>query len=297
MSAVGFRVRDGDDASCLNLNRVVAPRILGVTASALRGAFAFTAAAGGLAPASWDLLDAVLPDGGIPAIADDTVITWSLGKKLGDALVYVDEAGREVRLVLAAALESSVFQGSVLISDAAFRRAFPSVAGRRLFLVEAPREAAGPLAAALADRLVDSGVSVRRTGERLAELYSVENAYLSIFLALGGLGVLLGTLGLGAAVLRNLSESRGDLAILAAVGYPRRQVMVVVLSEHLLVATAGIGAGSAAALVAVWPTATAGGGASVSLLFAAVSAAALLAIGAAARLAARGDSLRALRDE
>ena len=46
----------------------------------------------------------------------------------------------------------------------------------------------------------------------------------SIFQLLGGLGLLLGSVGLGVVVLRNVLERRGELAILRAVGFRRRSL-------------------------------------------------------------------------
>ena len=52
----------------------------------------------------------------------------------------------------------------------------------------------------------------RSTGARLAAFQEVQNTYLSIFQLLGGLGLLLGTVGLGMVVLRNALERRSELA-------------------------------------------------------------------------------------
>ena len=43
---VQFRKVEGDDASCLNLNRIVQPAILGVNPAELEGRFSFTGKAG-----------------------------------------------------------------------------------------------------------------------------------------------------------------------------------------------------------------------------------------------------------
>ena len=59
LQVVQFRVRDGDDASCLNLNRAQQPRLMGVQADALeqRDAFQFTATVKpGQKERGWDLL-------------------------------------------------------------------------------------------------------------------------------------------------------------------------------------------------------------------------------------------------
>jgi putative ABC transport system permease protein len=59
VSFVPFRVREGDDASCLNLNRAQQPRLLGVDPELLarREAFAFAGWASGVSPTNgWNVL-------------------------------------------------------------------------------------------------------------------------------------------------------------------------------------------------------------------------------------------------
>ena len=63
------------------------------------------------------------------------------------------------------------------------------------------------------------GGDATSTAERLARFHRVENTYLSTFQTLGGLGLLLGTVGLATVLLRNVLERRRELALLAAVGY------------------------------------------------------------------------------
>ncbi len=70
--------------------------------------------------------------------------------------------------------------------------------------------------------LSDFGFDVVPTAERLANFHRVENTYLSTFQMLGGLGLLLGTLGMAAVLLRNVLERRRELALLRAVGYNSR---------------------------------------------------------------------------
>ena len=61
---------------------------------------------------------------------------------------------------------------------------------------------------------------------RLAAFNAVQNTYLSTFQVLGGLGLLLGSVGLGVVVLRNVLERRGELALLLAVGSPAEGAQV-----------------------------------------------------------------------
>ena len=76
-NAVQFRKVEGDDASCLNLNRTTQPAILGVDPEALQERFSFAAKMNELGDEdSWQALNKTFDDGTIPAIADQTVIQW-----------------------------------------------------------------------------------------------------------------------------------------------------------------------------------------------------------------------------
>ena len=81
----------------------------------------------------------------------------------------------------------------------------------------------------------------------------MENTYLGTFQTLGGLGLLLGTLGLSVVLLRNLLERRGELATMQAIGFWRQALAWLVVAENGLVLTAGVAVGAASALVAVSP--------------------------------------------
>ncbi len=75
-----------------------------------------------------------------------------------------------------------------------------------------------------------------------------------MFLVLGGMGLLLGTAGMGVLVLRNVMERRGELTLLRAVGYSRGQTGSVVMSEHLFLVAAGVVTGTLASALAIGPS-------------------------------------------
>ena len=139
------------------------------------------------------------------------------------------------------------------------------------------------------------------TAERLAAYFAVENAYLSTFQALGALGLLLGTVGLGAVLLRNAFERRRELALLRAIGFARGSLRTVVLAENLLLLFAGLGLGTLAALVAVAPAALHRGGALplglLAGLLLAVAAAGLVASLLAVSVVTRWPLLDTLKAE
>ena len=133
----------------------------------------------------------------------------------------------------------------------------------------------------LEDGLSDYGFDVVGSRDRLAAFHQVENTYLSTFQTLGGLGLLLGTLGLGAVLLRNILERRKELALMRTVGYRSSHLSISVLAENLLLLCCGLGVGAGCALVAVAPALLARPGSfsptSTGLMLLAVLAAGLIA--------------------
>jgi ABC-type antimicrobial peptide transport system permease subunit len=256
VAVVPFRVRDGEDASCLNLNRAQQPRLLGVRPDLLqeRGAFTFVQAAKGLpADQRWLLLRRSAGDTAIPAIGDQASILWALGKKVGDTLDYTDEHGARFQLRLVGAVANSILQGSLVIAEDEFVARFPTATGYRMFLLDAPSNSVAAVSKDLGRALSDLGLELTPAVDRLASLNAVQNTYLGTFQVLGGLGLILGSVGLGVVVLRNVLERRGELALLLAVGFRPRALNWLVLSEHAALLAGGLGLGVAAALVAVGP--------------------------------------------
>ncbi len=301
---VAMRVHEGDDASCLNLNRTAHPRILAVDPEefARRGSFTFVKTSDNISAANpWTALDGDFGPDTVPAVADETVIVWGLGKKIGDTLSYTDENGRPFNIKLVGALANSIFQGSVIISRKAFLKRFPSASGSRVFLVDAPGEDVGDISRTLSRALQDFGLEVTPAARRLARFNTVENTYLTIFLALGGLGLVLGSVGMGVVVLRNVLERRGELALLRAVGFDRKALFRLLLWEHWLLLVAGLVCGTLAALIAVLPALTSPGTripwGSLAGIVAAVTASGAAWTYIATALALRGNLIGALRNE
>jgi len=247
---------DGDDASCLNLNRVSQPALLGVDASYFDrvSAFSFqTLDPSGLSDHPWKVLKQPLSDRVIPGFADQTVIKWGLGKSLGDTIVYIDESGRPLKIKLMGGLENSIFQGNILISDSLFRIYYPSTGGSKVMLVDGPFSQRQAISGELEQIFRDYGIVVTSTGRRLDEFNSVQNTYLSVFMLLGGLGVIIGTFGLGFLLLRNLMDRQNELATYLALGFRKNYIIRLLTAEHLLILVSGMGIGIVTALVVIFP--------------------------------------------
>jgi putative ABC transport system permease protein len=301
---VQLRVHEGDDASCLNLNQVRNPRILAVRPEefAERGAFSFVdrpPLQEGENP--WSLLEAPAEPGVIPAVVDQTVLTWSLHKSVGDTLTYTDERGRKFDIKLVASLANSLFQGSVLISERNFIEHFPSSSGTRVFLVDSPASDSEAFARTIERAFRDYGLELEPAARRLAEFNKVQNTYLSIFLLLGGLGLVLGSFGMGLVVARNVLERRGELALLRAVGFSRGLLRRILLIEHLYLLGFGLAGGLIAALAAVLPVVLHRGTelpiGFLAVLIAAVAANGFLWTYFSVASTTRGNLLPALRNE
>ena len=293
---VPFRLRPGDDASCLNLYQPRNPRILAPPAAFLRSAqFQFQDSVARTAN-PWLLLESEPGDPVIPAIADANSMTYALHLKLGEELVL-----DQTRFRIVAALQDSLFQGELLISEKNFLRLFPDVEGYRFFLLNVPPARAYELTGVLEAALADYGFEIQPTEARLAGFHKVENTYLSTFRSLGALGLVLGTVGLGAILLRNVLERRRELALLRAVGYLPQHLATMVLAENVLLLLLGLTTGTVCALLAIAPAVSLRGGhlpvVSLSLLLVAVLVAGIAASLAATAAALRSPLLKALRAE
>jgi ABC-type lipoprotein release transport system permease subunit len=250
VSIVSFRTVPGDDASCLNLYQPRQPQLLGISPGfgqsatlRLRGSRD--------AGAAWRLLTRAHPPDVIPALADANSATWILKVKVGEDIPLRDESGRALRLRLVGLLEGSFFQSEVLLSEESLLRHFPNRAQRSFFLLSAPPERQAGATRALEEGLGRYGFDVAATAARLAAFHAVESTYLATFQTLGGLGLILGTAGLGAALLRSLLERRGELAVLRAFGFPRWRIGGMVLAENALLLLLGVALGTLSGLLSV----------------------------------------------
>lgn len=300
-----FRVRAGEDASCLNLYRPASPTIVAPEPAFLEsGRFTFAAS---LAETDaerrnpWRLLERPVTDGVVPVIADATSLQYVLHLGVGDTFAIDNGTSHPLVLRFVGALSDSVLQGAIVMSEANFVRLFPAQPGYRLLLIDAAGAEASALAGSLEKDLAPFGFDAVSTVERLAAFHRVENTYLSTFQALGGLGLLLGTIGLAAVMFRNVLERRRELALLRAVGYDRRRISTTIVAEAALLLAVGLAAGSACAAVAIAPAWLGRGGTlpgvGLLALLLAVAIAGLVSSTIATRAALSGNLVNALKSD
>lgn len=250
---IPFRVLAGEDVSCLNLYQPQKPRILGVTADQTeRGGFRFQKV---VRPSDnpWGLLEEDLGPGIIPAFGDANSVLWILHLGLGEHFELQNEKGETIKLRLVGLLATSIFQSELLISETNFLQHFPSRTGYQFFLIESRFGEGTEVATLLERNLGRYGLDATSTIEVMAGYLAVENTYLSTFQTLGGLGLLLGTLGLGVVLVRNVLERKGELATLRAFGFQQSKLVWIVVAENGFLLILGLMLGTLAALIAAAP--------------------------------------------
>jgi ABC-type antimicrobial peptide transport system permease subunit len=294
---VAFRVRAGDDASCLNLYQPLRPRLLGVPVGFIdsaRGGFRFAATSARTESERinpWLLLttgETPVPPSEVPAFGEKNTVEWMLGTSLGGQVALPPDH----QLRIDGLLSDSVFQSSLLVSEANFLRMYPGHEGYNFFLIRTPEGKQAEVRRILESAYGDRGFQTTPTVERLNAYLAVENTYLSTFQELGALGLLLGSLGLGVVLLRGVWERRGELALLRALGFRRGTLGWLILAENAFLLLVGLLAGTASALVAVSPHLLSGAG-SIPWIHLFALLAGVILIGLTAGALATASTLRA----
>ena len=253
-SALQFRVNAGDDASCLNLNRPGQPSVIAADINKLKQLKPFTfASTAPETPNDWSILEDDNPnDNIIPAVTDYNTIMWALHKKVGDILEIEAQNGQVYQFKLMAGMESSILQGKLIISETAFKQLFPKINGYDLILVKSDTKIS-KLQESLSNQLDEYGPEIRPATDIIAELYQVENTYMSMFALLGGLGMIMGCIVLALTVVRNTLSQARQYATMQALGFSLSQIRDMIYKTWLLPALAGIILGTISAIYSVWP--------------------------------------------
>jgi ABC-type antimicrobial peptide transport system permease subunit len=257
MNVMSMKRSSGNDASCLNLNHISIPPLLGVDPKELitRKSFSFSKVIG-LPHVSdpWEYLMLPPEKNTIYGIADQTVLEWGLKIKPGDTLILRAENGQPLNIIMAAGLQSSVFQGNVLIGLDNFTKYYPSVSGSSVLLIDGNKSLTDLYTNTLNERLENFGVSNEKTVDRLASFYKVTNTYLSVFGVFGALGMITGVAGLGFVLLRNYNQRKREFALMLATGFKLKKIRMMLLSEQMMILFAGVISGVLSAIVATLPS-------------------------------------------
>jgi putative ABC transport system permease protein len=247
----------GDDASCLNLNHVTAPPLLGLDPSEFirKGSFSFASVMKGIEYENpWESINRPEINNTVYGIADQTVLQWGLKITTGDTIILRSENGMLLNVIIAGGLKSSVFQGFLIIGADNFNKYYPSVAGSNVFLANAAPEFSETYQNVLRERFVNYGFLVMPASERLASFFEVTNTYLSVFTVMGAFGMILGVVGLGFILLRNYNHRKREFALMMATGYNIASLRKMIKREQIQILSAGIFTGVVSALFATLPS-------------------------------------------
>ena len=232
---LGFLRHTQDDASCLNLNQVTTPTVLGVEPPPN-----LPQNGGDLIP--WGELRKGL-------LIDQEALQWSMKKSVGDTLYYQNDRGESVPLVIAGTYPTGIFHGNAIMSAEDFRRLWAKESGVEVLLMKSsrPEEAAEILATAMSEY----GLDVQIVEERIKMFFEVTETYLVIFLTLGGLGLLLGIFSLMIIVRKNLTAHAATIRQYRAMGFSKPLIGLLLLRENLLVPLYAASVGATGSVISI----------------------------------------------
>ena len=246
-----FKTRGDVGGTCSNLNPNANPRIIGTNGSFFDNSFAFVSH-GKLGPLKnpWELLTKGSKEEEIPVIGDYNTVVWILGLEQGSPILVPDESGRDVKLKVVGIIRNSIFQGSLFIWDRNFDMLYPTNPGYDLFLFRSEAGDLKPQMNELERALEEYGFDAYSVESRVIENILVENTYISVFLVLLVFGLLIGTLGFGIIVSRNVLERRTETGTLRAMGFTESMVLKSQVFENSFVVLSGMGVGAVSGIAA-----------------------------------------------
>ncbi len=239
-----------DEASCLNLNKVVTPTVLGVDLDMMRPF--------GVEPHS----------SSIPSVyVDQEALIWSMMKSVGDTIVYKNARGEDVDVLIAGTYPTGIFHGNAIMSDSDFRDLWPGENGTEVLLVRSSEPYASSELLSVA--MSEYGLSIQTVEERIKMFFEVTDTYLIIFLTLGGLGLLLGIFSLIIIVRKNLTASRQTICQLQAMGFKMSLIKHILWRENAIIPLFSVFIGAFGAVISI--SANIGGAGISTILYAIVS--------------------------
>ena len=241
-----------DDASCLNLNKVTTPTVLGVEMSVFSesdfpvGKNIWSADRSEVLERMQTTTHSVYP-----ALIDETVLTWGLMMNLGDTLYYENDKGKSTAILLAGILPNTIFQGNILIDRKLFSEIWGETTGSEVFLLKVDEPYKDEVKTLLSQALNEYGVMVSTTNDRLKQFNTVTDTYLTIFLTLGGLGLLLGIMSFIIVIRKNLTMRQEEIKLYRTLGFTDNKIEETLCHENLFVPLYAIATGVVSSLLGV----------------------------------------------
>ena len=271
---LGFLRHTQDEASCLNLNLVSTPTVLGISMHNAQCIMHndLTQKEATRKEADTNNYALCIEHCALVYIDEESLI-WSLKKSVGDTLYYQNDRGETVPVLIAGTYPTGIFHGNAIMSSEDFRRLWPRESGVEVLLMKSsrPDEAAEILSMAMNEY----GLNIQTVEERIRMFFEVTETYLLIFLTLGGLGLLLGIFSLMIIVRKNLTAQTATIRQYRAMGFGDSLIQNLLLRENLHVPLYAVAVGATGSVISI--SANIGGAGLATLLFAALALVALIA--------------------
>lgn len=251
------KVVGSQGGTCSNLNARFPPRVMGVPPDFLEDVtVGFRDSQVGGDRDTWRSLDQLTRDGHVPVVVDYNTLVWVYGGAIGDVYDVEGDNGRVHEMEVVAVMDASIFGGSFITSLDLVERVYPDSAAYTYFLFDSGSREPAQLARDLESAFGDLGLDARTTVAVAQETVGYELSFLRLFQAYLALGLVIGSLGLGALAAREVQDRRQEIGGMKALGWPRRMVWQTFLSEQVWFALTGVTVGivgSAIAVVAISP--------------------------------------------
>ena len=142
-------------------------------------------------------------------------------------------------------------QVNVVMDKNLFVQIWPEITGSEVALLKVDDKDVDQTQNILATALNEYGVRVMPTSERLRQFYRVTDTYLTIFLTLGGIGLLVGIFSFVIVIRKNLAMKDKDIQLYNVLGYPHETVESLLFNENVVVPLYAIFIGVTGAMLSV----------------------------------------------
>ena len=171
--------------------------------------------------------------------------------KLGDTLFYENNRGQSIAIQLVGTLPNTIFQGHILIDKLFFSEIWEETTGSEVFLLKTGDSEIEEVKTLLSQALNEYGVRVTSTNDRLRQFNSVSDTYLTIFMTLGGIGLLLGIMGFIIVIRKNMASRRKEIVLYKTLGFSNWKLIKMFYKENLIVPLYAIATGVISSLAGV----------------------------------------------
>lgn len=238
-----FIRHSADEASCLNLNKVETPTVLGVDLKEMEsfGLIVDDNLKGNHQTEAAKTSASVF--------IDSESLIWSMMKSVGDTIIYKNGRGEDTPIVIAGTYPTGIFHGNAIMSKEMFRTIWPEESGVEVLLIKSsrPDEAAEIMSVAMNEY----GLNLQTTDERIKMFFEVTDTYLLIFLTLGGLGMLLGIFSLIIIVRKNLTAQQKSIEQYKILGFRDKTLLNMLIRENIIVPIYAIIIGATGSFISI----------------------------------------------